>query len=126
MTAPHLSDAATADLDRSALERLHQFGGAALLDEMIRLFLVVLPERLDAARAITTGGDAAAAERALHSLKSGSAQLGAMRLHRLSAAGEQSVRAGAGAMLTPLLDDLERESVRVREWLAGDGRRGIS
>jgi hypothetical protein len=49
-----------------------------------------------------------------------------MRLHRLSAAGEQSVRAGAGATLTPLLDDLERESVRVREWLAGDGRRGIS
>jgi HPt (histidine-containing phosphotransfer) domain-containing protein len=113
------------DLDRSALERLYRFGGAALLDEMIRLFVAVLPERLEAARAITTGGDAAVAERALHSLKSGSGQLGAMRLHRLSAAGEQSVREGAGATLAPLLDDIAQESTRVREWLAGDGRRGI-
>jgi two-component system sensor histidine kinase/response regulator len=114
------------ELDRSALERLYRFGGAALLDEMIRLFVAVLPERLDAARAVAIGGDAAAGERALHSLKSGSAQLGAMRLQRLSAAGEQSVRDGAGATLAPLLEEIERESVRVREWLTGDGRQGIS
>jgi HPt (histidine-containing phosphotransfer) domain-containing protein len=121
-----IPDTGPAELDRSALERLFRFGGAPLLDEMIRLFLAALPERLAAARAAIAGGDDASVERALHALKSSAAQLGAMRLHRLSATGEQSAREGPRSALVPLLEELDRESLRVREWLTGDGRQGLA
>jgi HPt (histidine-containing phosphotransfer) domain-containing protein len=119
-------DAGTAELDRSALERLYRFGGAPLLDEMIRLFVAALPERLAAARAAIAGDDNGAVERALHALKSSAAQLGAMRLHHLSAAGEQTAREGPRSALAPLLEELERESARVSDWLTGAGRQGLA
>ena len=103
--------------DRSALDRLTRFGGVKLLGEMISLFLVSAPERIAAARAATTSGNASEAEVALHSLKSSSAQLGAMRMQRLSEEGEHSARRGSLDGLTRLADELEQELDRVRHWL---------
>ena len=103
--------------DPSALDRLKKFGGRKLLGEMIALFLATAPERIDAARAAGARGDVDGAERALHSLRSSAAQLGAMRLQRLSEQGEYRARAGSLDGLTRLADDLERELARVREWL---------
>jgi HPt (histidine-containing phosphotransfer) domain-containing protein len=104
-------------VDPAALDRLRRFGGRTLLARMIDLFLIAVPERLDAAARAGATGDAEGVERALHSLKSSSAQLGAMRMQRLSEQGEHRARTGSldgVAQLTSALDD---EFARVREWL---------
>jgi HPt (histidine-containing phosphotransfer) domain-containing protein len=103
--------------DPAALERLHRFGGGKLLGEMIALFLASAPERLAAARAGLEGGDVPAAELALHSLKSSSAQLGALRMQRLSEQGEHLARAGNIDIVSLLVSDLETEYEQVRRWL---------
>jgi HPt (histidine-containing phosphotransfer) domain-containing protein len=107
-------------LDPAALDRLKRFGGGKLLREMIALFLVAAPERLAAARAGVDAGDASEMEMALHSLKSSSAQLGAMRMQRLSEQGEQLARSGSAGLadaIELLVKDLEDEFVRVHAWL---------
>jgi HPt (histidine-containing phosphotransfer) domain-containing protein len=106
-------------LDAEALGRLKRFGGDKLLGEMIRLFLEGAPERIEAARAASEAGDAPAAELALHSLKSSSAQLGALRMQRLSEQGEQLARAGNVDIVGFLVGDLEGEMDSVRTWLVG-------
>jgi two-component system sensor histidine kinase/response regulator len=106
-----------AAFDPAALDRLRRFGGGKLLREMIALFLDAAPERIAAARAGVEIGDAAAAEMALHSLKSSSAQLGAMRMQRLSEQGESLATAGTLDIVGFLVQDLEEEWVRVKEWL---------
>jgi HPt (histidine-containing phosphotransfer) domain-containing protein len=103
--------------DASALDRLRRFGGVKLLDEMIALFLVAAPERIEEARAAVVRGDVDGAERALHSLKSSAAQLGAMQLQRLSERGEHRARTGTLDGLVPLTQELQQELTRVRDWL---------
>lgn len=103
--------------DDASLDRLRRFGGGKLLAEMITLFLAAVPERLDAARNGLASGDVAAIEMALHSLKSSSAQLGAMRMQRLSERGEKQARAGSLDGIAPIIQDLETEFPRVRQWL---------
>jgi HPt (histidine-containing phosphotransfer) domain-containing protein len=103
--------------DPGALDRLRRFGGGKLLREMIALFLAAAPERIEAARSAGARGDIAGAELALHSLKSSSAQLGALRMQRLCEQGEHRARAGSIDGLTELARELEDELTRVREWL---------
>jgi HPt (histidine-containing phosphotransfer) domain-containing protein len=103
--------------DQSALDRLKRFGGDKLLGEMIALFLIAAPERIEAARGASDRGDLAGAELALHSLKSSAGQLGAMRMQRLSAQGEQRAREGSLDGVSQLTVELEQELARVREWL---------
>jgi HPt (histidine-containing phosphotransfer) domain-containing protein len=112
-------------MDPEALERLRRFGGGKLLGEMVRLFLEAAPGRIDAARVGSEAGDAPATELALHSLKSSSAQLGAMRMQRLCGQGEQLAKAGDLGIVGLLVADLEAEFQRVQEWLRGypDGGR---
>ena len=104
--------------DASALERLERFGGGTLLRQMIALFLTAAPERIEATRGAAARGDVAAAELALHSLKASSAQLGAMRMQRLSEQGEHLARSGALDGVADLTRQLNDELVRVRDWLA--------
>ena len=118
-TDPVTGDAELPSTDPAALDRLKRFGGVKLLGEMIALFLAAAPERIAAARAGTDAGDAPAAELALHSLKSSSAQLGAMRMQRLSEQGEQLARAGNLSIVGFLVQDLDEEFARVETWLNG-------
>lgn len=118
---PEDSDAPSTD--GAALARLERFGGGKLLRDMIDLFLAAAPSRIDAARAGTSAGDAAAAEMALHSLKSSAAQLGAPRMQQLCARGEAAARAGDLGVVGPLVAQLDLEWAHVREWLA-DAREG--
>ena len=113
-------------LDPDALGRLKRFGGDKLLREMIRLFLEAAPERIAAARAGAEGNDAPAAELALHSLKSSAAQLGAMRMQRLSGQGEQLAKSGDLMIVGLLVQDLDEELVRVRTWLTGFTEEGTA
>jgi two-component system sensor histidine kinase RpfC len=102
-----------------ALARLERFGGRTLLNEMIALFLRSAPDRLSAAAAGVSDGDAAATENALHALKSSSAQLGAVRLSRLCDEGEAIARTGRLSSLGELLDASRRELESVEAWLNG-------
>ena len=104
--------------DRDALARLERFGGRKLLHEMIALFLAIAPERLAAAGAGVGAGDASVTENALHSLKSSSAQLGALRLSRLCEQGESVARGGSVEGVAALLDESRSELRRVEAWLA--------
>lgn len=103
--------------DPAALERLQRFGGGKLLREMIALFMEAAPERIGAARAALTAQDAGATERALHSLKSSSAQLGALHMQRLSEQGEQIARTGSLEGVDALVAGLEAEYPAVQAWL---------
>ena len=104
-------------MDPLALERLRRFGGGKLLSEMIALFLAAAPERIGAARTAVDASNVSAAEMALHSLKSSSAQLGAMRMQRLSERGELIARAGTLDGVAGVVADLEDELPRVQTWL---------
>lgn len=103
--------------DVTALDRLRRFGGGTLLGKMVDLFLIAAPERIAAAAEGVAAGDAEGVERALHSLKSSSAQLGALRMQRLSEQGEHLARAGTLDGVTQLTSALEEELARVRTWL---------
>lgn len=110
-------DDALPSTDQAALDRLKRFGGGKLLGEMISLFITAAPERLAAARAGLDASDASATEMALHSLKSSSAQLGAMRMQRLSEQGEAIARTGTLAGVGELIKALDDEFPRVQSWL---------
>ena len=118
MDAYRIAGAEPPATDTSALERLERFGGGKLLRQMIALFLSAAPERIEATRGAAARGDVAAAELALHSLKSSSAQLGAMRMQRLSEQGEHLARSGTLEGLLELTRQLSDELVRVRAWLS--------
>ena len=103
--------------DDAALDRLRRFGGGKLLNEMIALFISTAPKRIQAARSGVDTGNVAAAEMALHSLKSSSAQLGAMQMQRLSERGEQLARSGTLDGVDRIVADLVEEFARVQTWL---------
>ena len=103
--------------DDAALERLKRFGGGKLLGEMISLFISAAPVRIGAARAGVDARDVTAAEMALHSLKSSSAQLGALRMQRLSEHGEAIARTGDLEGVDHVVRELEAEFPHVHRWL---------
>jgi HPt (histidine-containing phosphotransfer) domain-containing protein len=106
-------------VDPEALARLERFGGQALLREMATLYLANAPERIAAVEAALAADDVVAAEYALHSLKSSSAQLGALRLARLCEAGEQITRGGRLAGVADVVVACRAELERVSAWLTG-------
>jgi HPt (histidine-containing phosphotransfer) domain-containing protein len=111
-------------LDPGALARLERFGGKKLLLEMIALFQAAAPERIAAASAGLASGDLSAVELALHSLKSSSGQLGAVRLGRLSEQGEALTRAGTLEGVAEIIREMELELVQVEAWLTAAREEG--
>jgi HPt (histidine-containing phosphotransfer) domain-containing protein len=120
MTEPTEGAGAAGELpstDMASLERLKRFGGGKLLSEMISLFIEAAPERIAAARAGVAAKNINATEMALHSLKSSSAQLGAMKMQRLSEAGERLAHSGTLDGVASIVQDLESEFPRIQQWL---------
>lgn len=111
------ADAPTPRFDDAALNRLRTFGGDKLLRDMIELFRLRAPDRLSAARSALAASDAKQLESTLHSLKSTTAQLGAMYMSRLCLRGESLARAGRLERLEPVLKQLELEFHHVDDWL---------
>lgn len=126
---PAAPDAATASapapvpslLDTSVIDRLRGVGeesrGAALLARVSKLYLEQAPELLAAARSALDAGDTAAVGMAAHSLKSSSANLGAIQLSARCAALEAAARGGDGN-LDELLDHVSREMPAVLDAVA--------
>ena len=93
-------------------------GGAKLLTQMIRLFLENAPTRLQQARTGVADGNVREAERAVHSLKSSAANVGAMKVSRAAAEMEELASAGNLAAVAELLPSLESAYAAASESLA--------
>ena len=96
-------------IDLQALERLREWGGNKLLNQMVRLFLENSSTRMNQIRSGANGGDASEAEKGSHSLKSSAANVGVNEVRRLAADLEAAaVRGDIGAVrdMLPGLDCL--------------------
>ncbi|MGH7507157.1 MAG: Hpt domain-containing protein [Longimicrobiales bacterium] len=101
-------------IDRSALDKVLQLGGAKLLRRLIDMFLENAPERLDRARTAERNGDMDGLERATHSLKSTAGNLGARRLQMLAERIEDRAAALDTTAVRPLLPELENAYAAAR------------
>lgn len=105
-------------IDEGALERLKEWGGDTLVNQLIELFVSTLPERLGAVRTALAGGDLEAGARGAHSLRSTSKNLGADSLSELSAEVERALNRG-DRDIEDLVSRLEDEANRVLEVFQG-------
>lgn len=94
-------------LDRSALERLREWGGEKLLGQMIRLFLENAPVRMNQIREGAANGDITGPEKGAHSLKSSAANVGAVHLRTVAADMERAAAGGDEATVQELLPSME-------------------
>ena len=102
-------------LDTSVLDRLHEWGGDQLRQQMIDLFIENAPERIAGIRAGLASADPELTGRSAHSLKGSAANLGASAVVRLAGRVEAQVESGGMTNLENLLDELE---IRLGETIA--------
>ncbi len=105
-----------AGLDQKALDNIRalQVAGAPdMLTQIIRIYLDDAPKLLQAIDQALADGDAHAAQKAAHSLKSSSANLGAMQLSGLCKDVEMSGRENALDRAPRLLEQIEAELAKV-------------
>ncbi|MFY9825170.1 MAG: two-component regulator propeller domain-containing protein [Thermoanaerobaculia bacterium] len=98
-------------LDR--LRQLEEAGGRSIVGEIVDSFLGEAPRRLSRMREVLAAGDGAALSFAAHSLKGGSAQLGALRLAALSHALDLRARESDFAGAAGIFAEIEREVERL-------------
>ena len=101
-------------VDPAALTRLHRLGGAAFVREMIDLYLDYAPGRIAAAQAALAAGDLTALGQAVHPLRSGSGNLGAMGMVALAQRIEQAAFNREPIPLAPLVAELAAAFTAVR------------
>lgn len=111
-------------VDRAALERLVEWGGDKLLHQMLRLYLENSPERLaQIDSGLAPGGDLDEAHRGAHSLKSSSANVGAMQVSDVAARLEAAAKAGDGegsrALAAELTEAYQAADTALRSVLEG-------
>ena len=98
MTVPEAHRVPEPDvLDLAVIDGLRELGGEedpGLLSELIELFLSDAPQRLQELEAALEDGDLERLSRAAHTLKSSSANLGAVAFRRLCEELERSARQG--------------------------------
>ena len=107
-------------VNRSALDNIRSLSrdsGDALVHKVVTAYMGDTPRHLHALRQALGGLDAESVRRVAHSLKSSSANIGAARLATLCRELEQLGRAGSVDGAAPLLYDMEREFVSVRQSL---------
>jgi len=103
-------------LDPAYLDRLRQLeaiGGRSVVGEIVDSFLGEAPRRVARMREVLAAGDGEALAFAAHSLKGGSAQLGALRLAALSHTLELQSRESTLAGAAETIDEIEREIERL-------------
>jgi CheY-like chemotaxis protein len=107
-------------LDPAALERLREMAGgdAAFVETMIESYLATSPPLLRRLRSSLESGDAPEMRMVAHTLKSGSADLGARALSALCARLEAMARSGTLEGATPLVAEAEDAYAQVEAALA--------
>jgi len=107
-------------INRNALDNIRALSrdsGDALVHKVVTAYMGDTPRHLHALRQALGGLDAESVRRVAHSLKSSSANIGAARLATLCRELEGLGRAGSVDGAAPLLYDMEREFVSVRQSL---------
>lgn len=94
-------------IDQEVMGRLSGWGGPDLIQKLIELFLQNTPAKVDEIRVGVASGEPHLVERAAHSLKSSAGNLGATRLHYLSAELEETAAMGSPDGLGDLASRLE-------------------
>jgi CheY-like chemotaxis protein len=118
-----------APLDVSVLETIRELdrqGSAEVLKNVIDIFFRETPPLLQALHQAASQGDVAALQRTAHSLKSGSANLGARRLAELCRVLEASARSGDLARAPLQVAEIEAEYGKVLPALAAEQARAGS
>jgi signal transduction histidine kinase/DNA-binding response OmpR family regulator/HPt (histidine-containing phosphotransfer) domain-containing protein len=113
-----------APLDPNALDSLRALerqGAQGLVRKAIRFYLEDAPKLIETLREAVSLADSQALSNAAHSLKSSSANLGAVRLAKLSSDLEKAGRAGATEGAGTLLAETQAEYERVSVALAAEG-----
>jgi HPt (histidine-containing phosphotransfer) domain-containing protein len=101
-------------------------GKDALIDELIDLFVADLPQRLGAITHAIERADAPALALQAHALRGGAADFGASGLDELCAKLEEAGARSTFAEAPAMLDEVRRESARVRDaLLAAKSERSI-
>jgi CheY-like chemotaxis protein/HPt (histidine-containing phosphotransfer) domain-containing protein len=124
--APFAPDPVT--FDDSVLEQFRMLAGEAgnaLVGDLIDLFLRETPDLIGSMHQALASQDMESWMRTTHSLKSSSAQLGALKLSALCKEGEIKGREGRSINLTELLAHIEAEYEQVRESLVFHQRHGV-
>ena len=106
------------DRERAALDRLTRFGGTQLVAELVAMYLEDTPKRITTACNALRSRDAVALAKAVHSIRSSSAQLGAEQLAAACELAEDAADEGDLALASARLLDIEDEFAAVKDWLA--------
>ncbi len=101
-------------LDRAVIENLLELGGAELLSELAEMFFDDMSSALTVLREAMEGNDAPAVERAAHTLKGSSGNMGAKNMAQICAELQDVGAAGDLSRVPALLGRLEGEFGRVR------------
>ncbi len=106
-------------IELSVLESLDEFQpnpGSSFAAEIVTIYLAIAPKIVESMRVSLESGDIMATSRAAHSLKSSSANVGALQLTEFCKAME--IQAGAGnqiSILNVLFGELENEFQAVKQ-----------
>ena len=114
-------------LDPDVVESLRQLtppGEPDVLGEVLQLFLDEVPKKIDTLRTAMTSGDAGTVQRAAHSLKGSSGNIGARAMYDVCRQLDERARSEDLPRLQPLVDVLTAEyrlvETEIRR-LLGDG-----
>jgi HPt (histidine-containing phosphotransfer) domain-containing protein len=107
--------------DASVLDGLRQFGGPALIAQLITLYREQVAVRTAAMRAALDGGDVSQLRQAAHALKGSAAQVGAASLAAACGALEVAARTAAGHEAPVLVDRVTAAAADAEAWLQANG-----
>jgi CheY-like chemotaxis protein/HPt (histidine-containing phosphotransfer) domain-containing protein len=115
---------ASSPIDAKTLDNLRALerqGAAGIVEKAIRYYLEDAPKLMETLREALSSADSQAVANAAHSLKASSANLGALRLAKLSSDLEKAGRAGATEGAPALFAETQAEYERVSVALAAEG-----
>jgi two-component system, sensor histidine kinase and response regulator len=118
--ALQVEDGKGAPLDAAVLSGLRELGDADLISELADMFLDDAESRLAALREALQSGDASALERAAHTLKGSSGNMGATKMAAMCAELQEACASGDLGRAPFVLARLEEELARVRPALEGE------
>jgi two-component system, sensor histidine kinase and response regulator len=101
-------------LDRRVIHNLHELGGSEMLSELAELFQKDAGAAVEALKGAVVEGDAQTVERAAHTLKGSSGNMGAREIARLCAQLQEVGASGDLKRAPRLIAQLEDEFDRVR------------